>query len=229
MTAKKVGSVMITDEMMQRAMAANAEGANYTGAGDNFVDFGSAKTFLYENQTGKRVTITLDNTKGTEDRMVQFNKIIAEIEDAILLKDGEAATGLNISCTPCKAAVLADYMHLCPSRIQSIKFAASAAAQLDEPFRSYKVNPFTKNPIEEERIPSNYQSQNTNNPLMVDVEDLNGYQLSALQTATYKVPAGVKVSLTILFGGTLDIAGALAKKADDAALTVASAYVASEQ
>ena len=229
MTAKKVGSVMITDEMMQRAMAANAEGANYTGAGDNFVDFGSAKTFLYENQTSKRVTITLDNSKGTEDRMVQFNKIVEEIEDAIVLNDGTDAKSLSVSCTPCKAAVLAEYMHLFPTRIQSIQFKASAAAQLDEPFRSYKVNPFTKNPIEEERIPSNYQSQNTNNPLMVEVEDFNGYQLSALQTATYKVQAGVKVSLTILFGGTLDIAGALAKKADDAALTVASAYVASEQ
>lgn len=223
---KKVGAVVVTDEMLQKAMSANAEGANYTGAGDNFVDFGTAKTFLYEDQSGKRVTITLDNTKGTEDRNIQFNKIVADIDGAVLLKDGAAAENLTISCTPCKSEVLAEFLRLNPTRIQSIKFAASTAAQLDEPFRSYKVGPFTKNPVEEEHIPSNYQSQNTNNPLMVDVNDFQGYQLSSLQTATYKVQAGVKVSLTILFGATLDIAGALAKKADDAAMTVASAYVA---
>lgn len=223
---KKVGSVVINDDMLQKAMSANAEGANYTGAGDNMLDFGSAKTFLYEEQSGKRVTITLDNSKGTEDRNVQFNQIISEITDTIVLKDGAAADNFQISCTPCKSEVLAKYLQIVPTRLRSVKFAASVASQLDEPLRSFKINPFTKNPVEEERIPSNYQSQNTNNPLMVDVDDFNGYQTSELQTLTYKVQAGAKVSLTLLFGAGLDIAGALVKKAEDAAMTVATAYVA---
>lgn len=226
MNPKKVGSVVIDDNMLQKAMNANAEGANYTGAGDNMLDFGSAKTFLYEEQSGKRVTITLDNTKGTEDQIVQFNEIIGSIDGAAVLKDGALVENFSVSCTPCKSEVLAKYLQRFPTRLRSVKFAASVASQLDEPLRSFKLNPFTKNPVEEERIPSNYQSQNTNNPLMVDVDDFNGYQTSELQTMTYKVQAGAKVSLTLLFGASLDTAGALSKKAEDAAMTVATAYVA---
>ena len=64
---------------------------------------------------------------------------------------------------------------------------------------------------------------------MVDVDDLSGFQTSELQTITYKVQAGKKVTLSLLFGATLDIAGALSKKAEDAAMTVATLYVQNQQ
>lgn len=227
MSQKKIGSVVVTDEMIERAMQANAEGANYTGAGDNFLNIGASKTFLNEDKTGRRFSITLDNSKGEKDVTIQLNKILSELEKHNVIADGAVGeTGMTISSTPCKAEVMAAYLSQFPTRLHSIKFAASAAAQLDEPIRSYTIDPFSKNPVEIERIPSNYQSQNTNNPLMVDVDDFDGnFQVSALSTLTYTVQAGVKVTLTMLFGASIDIAGALRKKADDAALTVATAYV----
>ena len=231
MSQKKVGSVVVTDEMIERAMHANAEGANYTGAGDNCLNIGASKTFLNEDKTGRRVSLTLDNTKGSEDVTIQLNEILAKLADHHVIADGAVGeTGMTISSTPCKSEVLAAYLKLFPTRLHSIKFAASAAAQLDEPIRSYAIDPFSKNPVEIERIPSNFQSQNTNNPLMVDVDDFDdNFQMSALSTLTYTVQAGVKVTLTLLFGASFDIAGALKKKAEDAALTVATAYVKSNQ
>lgn len=214
---KKVGSVVIDDEMLQRATAANAEGANYTGAGDNTLDFGKAKSFIAEEQTGKRANLTIDNTTGSDDVNLQLNEILAAIEDTHVIKDGEVVTGCKISCTPCKASVLAKYLQRFQTRLRAVKFAASDSSQLDEPLRSYRIDPFTKNPVEDEKIPSNYQSQDTNNPNMVDVDDLSGFQTSELQTITYKVQAGKKVTLSLFFGATLDIAGALSKKAEDAA------------
>ena len=224
--AKKVGSIVIDDSLLQKAMQSKAEGATYTGAGDNMIDFGSANSFINEDETAKRVNIVLDNSQGQADQEVQFNSILEDVATANLLKEGTIVANLTAKGSPRSCDVLAKYIDMCPIRIRAIKLNATNASQLDFPIRYRTDNPFTKNAVEVERIPSNYQSQDTNNPNMVEVKDMSDWQLSKLSTIIYTVGAGQKVTVTILFGASVDIAGALSKKADDAALTVAAAYAA---
>lgn len=221
---KQVGSVKIDDALLEKAMGAKAEGQTYTGAGDNMVDFGAARSFMNEDDSAKRVNIVLKNASQA-DVDIQFNDILENVASANILKEGTIITDVTAKGSPRSCDVLAKYIHVCPIRIRAIKLNAKYATQLDYPLRYRTENPFTKNAVEVERIPSNYQSQDTNNPNMVEVKDITGWQLSDLSTILYTVGAGQEVTVTILFGAALDIAGALGKKAEDAALTVAQAYL----
>lgn len=222
--AKKVGSVVVDDSLLEEAMKQKAEGQTYTGAGDNLIDFGSARSFMNEDDSAKRVNIVLKND-GNTDVDIQFNDILEAVEDAKMLKEGTIVENVTAKGTPRSCDVLAKYIHVCPTRIRSIKLSAKETSQLDKPLRYIQENPFTKHAIEVERIPSNYLSSDTNNPNMVEVRDISDWQLSDLSTIVYTVGAKQEVTVTILFGASLDIAGALSKKAKDAAMTVAAAYL----
>jgi len=222
--AKKVGSVVVDDSLLEEAMKQKAEGQTYTGAGDNLIDFGSARSFMNEDDSAKRVNIVLKND-GNADVDVQFNDILAAVADAVMLKEGTVVENVTAKGTPRSCDVLKKYIHVCPTRIRSIKLSAKETSQLDKPLRYIQENPFTKHATEVERIPSNYLSSDTNNPNMVEVRDISDWQLSDLSTIVYTVGAKQEVTVTILFGASLDIAGALGKKAKDAAMTVAAAYL----
>ncbi len=221
---KQVGSVKLDDALLEKAMGAKAEGQTYTGAGDNMVSFGAAKSFMNEDDSARRVNIVLKNNSQA-DVDVQFNDILENVSGANLLAEGTIITDVTAKGSPRSCDVLKKYIHVCPIRIRSIKLNAKNAAQLDHALRYRSEDPFTKNAVEVERIPSNYQSQDTNNPNMVEVKDLTDWQLSDLSTILYTVGAQQEVTITILFGASIDIAGALGKKANDAALTVAQAYL----
>ena len=222
---KKVGSVVINDQLLEEAMQAKAEGSTYTGAGDNLVNFGAANSFINEDESAKRVNIVLEN-KGAQPKDIQFNDILEAVDGAVLLKEGTIEENLTAKGSPRTCNVLTKYVHTCPTRIRSIKLNATDASQLDFPIRYRQENPWTKNAVEVERIPSNYQSQDTNNPNMVEVKDIADWMLSDLSTIIYTVGAGQKVTVSILFGASVDLAAGLNKKAKDAALTVAAAYAA---
>lgn len=221
---KKVGSVQLDDALLEKAMGAKAEGQTYTGAGDNMVSFGAAKSFMNEDDSARRVNIVLKNNSQA-DVDIQFNDILENVSGAHVLQEGTIITDVTAKGSPRSCDVLGKYIHVCPIRIRGIKLNAKNAAQLDYALRYRTEDPFTKNAVEVERIPSNYQSQDTNNPNMVEVKDITDWQLSDLSTLLYTVGAQQEVTMTILFGASLDIAGALGKKANDAALTVASAYL----
>ena len=221
---KQVGSVKLDDALLEKAMGAKAEGQTYTGAGDNMVSFGAAKSFMNEDDSARRVNIVLKNNSQA-DVDIQFNDILENVSGAQLLKEGTIITDVTAKGSPRTCDVLTKYVHVCPIRIRSIKLNAKNAAQLDYALRYRTEDPFTKNAVEVERIPSNYQSQDTNNPNMVEVKDLTDWQLSDLSTLIYTVGAQQEVTVTILCGASIDIAGALGKKANDAALTVAAAYL----
>ena len=222
--AKKVGSVVVDDSLLEEAMKQKAEGQTYTGAGDNLIDFGSARSFMNEDDSAKRVNIVLKNDSNA-DVDIQFNDILDAVEDAVKLKEGTVIENVTAKGTPRSCDVLAKYIHVCPTRIRSIKLSAKETSQLDKPLRYIQENPFTKHATEVERIPSNYPSSDTNNPNMVEVRDISDWQMSDLSTIVYTVGAKQEVTVTILFGASLDIAGALGKKAKDAAMTVAAAYL----
>lgn len=223
----KVGSIQISDKIMHKALAGKAEGTAYTGAGDEFIDFGNASSFLDEDQTGKRFNINLVNS-GSSDLTININDIIGAISGSNEIKEGTITTGLSCTGSPRSADVLVAYVKQYASRIRSIKFKVDDAEQLDQPIYYIHETPF-KSAVEEQRVPSDYQSQNTNNPNMVEVADIQDWQLSSISTLKYTVKAGRTVSMSILFGGSFDASQALAVKADEAAENVALAYARSRE
>lgn len=218
----KVGSIDINDKMLQQALAAKAEGATYTGLGDNMLDFGSGSSFLDEDSTGKRVSIKISNA-GAEDKLLQLNDIIAAVEGATVISEGTPVADITVKGSPRPVDILVAYLKKYPTRLRSIKLNVDNSEQLDEPIRYRQETPW-KTYMEEERIPSDYQSQDTNNPNMSEVDDIKDWVLSDQATILYNVRAGRSVTLSFLFGATLDSAKALDKKANDAAQTVAAAY-----
>ncbi len=222
----KVGSMVIEDAKLQEALHADAEGGSYTGAGDNLVDFGGAKSFVDEDKTGKRVNIKIKNVS-EEDKTIRLNDILENPAGSILLTDG-TNDGLTVKSSPRNYAVVRSYLESHPTRIRSIKFNADEAVQLDEPLKYVKETPWMTSTTEE-RIPSTFQSQDTNNPKMSEVNDIADWMLCDTSTILYTIQAGREVTLTFTFGGSFDAAYALGKKAHDAEMTVARAYIRANQ
>lgn len=223
----KIGSVEISEKMVQDALAARAEGTGYTGAGDNLIDFGSASSFVDEDSSAKRFSLKITN-KSAEDVLLQLNEIIAGIEGSKVVKEGTVVENVTAKGSPRSIEILKNYIASNPIRLRSIKLNVDNVEQLDQPLRYIVETPF-KTGVEEERIPSNYQNQDTNNPLMTEVTDIKEWVLSKFSTVAFKVGAGRTVNLSILFGASIDLKKALDKKAVEAAQTVATAYVRSKK
>lgn len=227
----KVGSIEVTDKLLASALSGKAEGNAYTGAGDVFINFGNANSFIDEDESGKRFNINIVSTMES-DTTININDIIGAISGSLELKEGlvtgNATTGLNAVGSPRPVDVLVNYVKQYPSRVRSIKFKVDNAEQLDEPIYFIKETPF-KSSVIEQRVPSDYQSQDTNNPNMVEVKDVKDWVLSNKSTIKYTIHAGRTVSLSILFGGSFDEVQALEEKAQIAAENVAVAYARSAQ
>lgn len=223
----KIGSVEISEKMVQDALNARAEGNGYTGAGDNMIDFGSASSFVDEDSSAKRFSLKITN-KSAKDVLLQLNEIIAGIEGSEVVKEGTVVENVTAKGSPRSIEILKNYIASNPIRLRSIKLNVDNVEQLDQPLRYIVETPF-KTGIEEERIPSNYQNQDTNNPLMTEVTDIKEWVLSKFSTVAFKVGAGRTVNLSILFGASIDLKKALDKKAVEAAQTVANAYVRSKK
>lgn len=223
----KIGSIEVSEKMLNDAMSARAEGVSYTGAGDAFLDFGNASSFVDEDNSGKRFSFKVVNNSGS-DEIIQLNEILGQIAGASLLKEGEIKTSVMAKGSPRSIDVLTKYIAANPIRLRSIKLNVDDASQLDEPLRYIVDSPF-RTAQEEERIPSNYQNQDTSNPLMTEVTDIKNWALSNESTVAFKLGAGRTANISILFGASLDCKKALDVKSYEAAQTVAAAYVRSKQ
>jgi hypothetical protein len=240
MSEVKVGSMRLTDAELQAAMKRKAEGANYIGAGDNILDFGKGSSFIDEANTGKMFGLMLKNT-GANDILVAicpgFRNEAAKIKtsagnavDAIIT-DGTVTVGsggdaktLVITGTPREVGVLLGYVKNNPTRISALSVKVSDPGQLDEPFILRTETPWEV-AREVQVIPSNYLNQSDSNQTLAKIEDLSDWKLSDMDFLIYRVRAGKTVNLTFTFGASHDLAKGLNKKAGDAKMNVASAYL----
>lgn len=221
MAQKRLGSIIVDNAALQKALKGKAEGANYYGANDNMLDFRSASSFIDEDNCGKRFQFTVKNTS---DAAVKVNLnpavVVADYQD---LKEGEVATGVTAAGSPRSIQTLLAYVAKNPTRIQAIKMKVDDASQLDEPLVLRHETPWASY-TEEQRIPSDFQDQNTNRENIADINDIQGWLLSSEDTMLLTVGAGRTVNISITFGASLDTAQALSKKASEAAENVAIAY-----
>lgn len=125
----KIGSVEVTEKMVQDALLARAEGNGYTGAGDNLIDFGSASSFVDEDSSAKRFSLKISN-KSDADELVQLNDIIATIDEASLIKEGEIKSNLiALENEKLYQEMKSKYFGIC---LRNKKFIITALKSVDE-------------------------------------------------------------------------------------------------
>ena len=221
-----VGDMELSQKDLNNALMANASGSSaYIGLGDQMLNLGDAESFMDEGDTSKVFTVNLVN-KTSKKQKVQFNEIIDTIAGHCLLKEGEVATdesgALTCEGDPRRYDLLAALIKKTPIRVRSIKFNVSDASQLDEVLKYQTETPFETGNTKQV-IPSTKQDQNTQNTKMVEVT-LQDWQLAYDSTILYTIRPGVSVSMTIVFGASIDPSHALHAKYNDAKKSAASFY-----
>ena len=208
----------INRQNVQQVVRRKAEGSNYIGVGDNLLDFGSAKSFLQEDNAGKIFSINISNTGASELAVALFAGNFAEgssyLGSAKVVKDGEIVADLNAKGTPEKIEALSAYMKANPSRLRAIKVKADDEAQLDYAITYKSVSPF-KSPITEERIPSQYASSKDQNSKVIELTDID-WILGADNILLTTIGAGRSVVISLVFGASLDTEKGLQNKAKEA-------------
>lgn len=209
---------------VQQVVRRKAEGGNYIGVGDNLLDFGSANSFLKEDNSGKIFSINITNKSESELAVALFAGNFAEgssyLGSAKVVKDGEIVTNLSAKGTPEKIEALSAYMRANPSRLKAIKVKTDDEAQLDYAITYKSVSPF-KSPVTEERIPSQYASSKDQNSKVIELTDID-WLLGADNILLTTIGAGRSVVLTLVFGASLDTEKGLQNKAREAMANAAS-------
>lgn len=209
---------------VQQVVRRKAEGGNYIGVGDNLLDFGSANSFLKEDNSGKIFSINISNTGASELAVALFAGNFVEgssyLSGAKIVKDGEIVSNVNAKGTPEKIEALSAYMKANPSRLKAIKVKTDDEAQLDYAITYKSVSPF-KSPTTEERIPSQYASSKDQNSKVIELTDID-WILGADNILLTTIGAGRSVVLTLVFGASLDTEKGLQNKAREAMANAAS-------
>jgi len=228
-----VGDLELSSKEMQNALKAAADGSigSYVGINDDMLNLGEAESFLDESEAGKEFTIRFVN--GTDSiQRIQFNRILGiTLADHHLLCQGHVVTTgtsgsekyLDAEGDPRSLDILLALISEAPVRVRKIKFNVSDASQLDEPIKYTVETPF-KTGMTEQKIPSTYQGQDTNNTKTVEV-DFKNWILGFDSTISYAIRSGVSVSMTLFLGASVDLSNALRVKHQKAVKSAAQ-YVA---
>lgn len=220
---KKFGSMAISEENKRKALQGMAEGSKYSGAGDVFVEFGKATSFLNEGNAGRVITLKVVNASAADVKVALYAGQVASLLTAdgySVMADGTITTSVTGSARPSSVAASKAYFDNNPTRISKIQFQVDDVAQYSEAllFRTY--DPFKNSYDEEERIPENYQSSQDFNTKCVTIDDVDGWQFQPMSALLLKVQAGRTVTIAFACGASINLASALNKKHDEAAENV---------
>lgn len=210
---------------VQRIVRAKAEGSNYIGVGDNLLDFGSANSFLKEDNCGKIFSFNISNADTSNAIKVAlsaggFASGSSYLDSSNIIAEGTVATHLTCSGTPEKIDALLAYVKANPSRLRAIKIKADDESQLDYPIIYRQINPFTGY-IDQKRIPAQYQRSGDNNTKVIELTDIN-WILGADNILLTTIGPSRSVVISLVFGASLDTEKGLQKKADEAMANAAA-------
>lgn len=226
----KFGDINVSDEKLRDALAGKAEGegAGYVGQNDSLVDFGRANSFVDETKSEKRFNMVIKNLSNSDDKkIVLFPGSKTSFTGASIVSDGNflmdnSTPVLNASGKPGSIAALQAYVKNNPTRLCRIEMKVDNEAQLDESILFRETSPF-KSDVEYLRTPSDYISSDTNNPKAVSIDEVNGMVLSDTTEMETTIRAGRTITLSFVFGASMDMTKAINRKADAAADSAASA------
>lgn len=225
----QLGSLEISSKEMREALRASADGGTaYVGLNDHILNVGDAESFIDEKEAGREFTIRFANTTAATQK-IQFNKVLGLLADNhALLKEGVVVTvdeshKLTTEGDPRSIDLLLAMVAECPTRVRSIKLNVSDANQLDEPIKYLVETPF-KSGVTEQKIPSTFQDQNTNNVKTVEVPLSSNWMLGFDSTIQYSIRPGISGSMTLCLGASIDTAYALRAKYEAAKKSAAAYY-----
>ena len=214
-----------TRQNVQSIVKRRAEGGNYIGVGDNLLDFGSANSFLKEDNTGKIFSFNVTNSSESNDIKLAlfaggFPAGSTYLDSSNIIAEGTVATNLTCNGTPESIDALLTYVKANPSRLRAIKIKADNESQLDFPIIYRNVNPFTGY-VDQKRIPAQYQRAMDQNTKVIELTDID-WILGADNILMTTIGKGRSVVISLVFGASLDTEKGLMNKAKEASANIAS-------
>lgn len=189
-------------------------GDQYTGFGDDFMDFGgNAVSFANEMATDRIFSITLTNATAAAQTVFLNNDYSRANDSAGVVRDGVvlSANGadLTASGSPKTIANLLGYLAKNPTNVLALKITSNNTAQLAQTLEIMRQSPF-RNLENELIILSSYTAETSTNDKMVTVR--RPFQLDNQTTLSFQIPANTISTITFYFGATLNTAKALNSK-----------------
>lgn len=215
------------EEMEEQANGlSNYGGRGYDGRGDDFLQFSGpsgAGSFADPVHQNKIFNLTITNTSSS----VALTALLCPglISTATgLIKDGtftdvSATAGLTASGSPGTIAFLNAFVQKFPSQIVGFKISSTNPSQFEQNIVLQKESPFkthTSKPINV----AIYASEANPNTQLITVKET--FFMDAQSKISYQILPSTTVTLGLVFGVSLNTAGALRKKTQKA---VASRYI----
>lgn len=204
----------------------SGNGGYYDGRGDDFLQFsgpGGAGSFADPVHQGKIFNLTITNTSSS----VALTALLCPglIATATgLIKDGtfndaSNTAGLTASGSPGTIAFLNAFIQKFPSQIVGFKISSTNPSQFEQNIVLQKESPFkthTSKPINV----AIYASEANPNTQLITVKET--FFMDAQSKISYQILPSTTVTLGLVFGVSLNTAGALRKKTQKA---VAAKYI----
>ena len=197
---------------------------DYTGDGDDLLDFeGDAKSFVSELRSIRSpriINLTVQNPNTTAEEFYLFGGLKNRVENGTVpngliyqtgANNSVAGNALTVSCSPTPFELLRRFLAENPARIVAIKMSSTTPLQIEEPFDVEVQSPFNKSMKTFQINPASYQNENTYRDGMVTI--VEAFQVDAQTQVAMKVLASSTLRLSLYFGGVMNIAKAMHKKA----------------
>jgi hypothetical protein len=207
------------DELANEALP--YEGEEYTGYGDDFLNFGgagkSAMSFANEIASKNTFSIVVINTTGAAQKLFLFasyaTKLTAAANGTLLLKDG-VITGLpgntlNASGTPKDIANFLAFIDINPTNIVGFKVSSNVADMVAAKMTIESQCPY-KN-LENHFIDfASFTSEINNNDKMVTINE--SFQVDSQTDVFLNITDQSRTTFTFYIGASLNTAHALKSK-----------------
>lgn len=189
----------------------------YDGYGDAMVDFGegtsTANSFQNEVESGRRFTVTLDNTANAAPKTMILNPSF-DPSSPNIATDGSSlsieGTAVIVTGQFKKLKALQEFIKYNPTRCIGFKMEATSSTQIAQSMKLFGRSPFRD--LESEQVVfSDYRSSATFQDKIVEVN--YKHQWDHQTEIQFVVAANTSVTVTFYFGGILNAAKGLRKKA----------------
>ncbi|MEM7036280.1 MAG: hypothetical protein AAF570_04810 [Bacteroidota bacterium] len=198
----------------------------YTGFDDDLVDFGGngveSLSFADEIKSGKHFSVEITNAHATDTlNMYLFGGDLYDPGTNGVMTEGafndiDAKAGLTATGDPFSVDRLLKWCNKNPSRIAGIKIQSTVASQLEKTIVIEKWSPFRQLPTHYIRI-SNYKDENDFQDKIATIRD--PFQVDDQTLVKIPIPIGT-TTITLYFGGSINLAKALDKKSQRAGRTM---------
>lgn len=219
---------LTAEEMEEQAngLSNYGGGRGYDGRGDDFLQFSGpngAGSFADPVHQGKIFNLTVSNTSATAALIALLCPGLITTATG-LIKDGAFndttnTAGLTASGSPGTIAFLNAFIQKFPSQIVGFKISSTNPSQFEQNIVLQKESPFkthTSKPINV----AIYASEANPNTQLITVKET--FFMDAQSKISYQILPNTTVTLGLVFGVSLNTAGALRKKTQKA---VASKYI----